>query len=408
MRRALVVAAAIVAAIGCNQLLGNGNNFKKPPDAPTDSPNDMCVAMGLPTTSISGTVYAPNGTLPLYNAAVYIPTTTLATIPDGVGSATCVSGAPMSIAHSDESGHFKLDNVTPGDVKLVVQVGKWRREDVTVPNVIACQDNPVKADSTRLPAKASEGTLPHIAVTTGAADTVECLLRDVGVDASEIGTGAGFTGHVHLYYGNGVGSGMLDPAAVIDDAAALAKYDILLRGCIGSAVAPPAGAPAVLQAWTNAGGWVFLEHFEAEWLANGPAPWPGLATFGSATGGSASATESIDTTSASGQGFSRWAQAVGLSATAGSFSIINARTLCTAVGSGITRRLYLDPALNAGLADEQSFTYDTSGGGRVTFNDIHASGNVVGSAAYPAECGAPYPQERALAFQLFETPTCTP
>ena len=58
MRRALVVAATIIAAIGCNQLLGNGNDFKKPPaDAlMIDGIDDQCIGQGLPPTSISGTV----------------------------------------------------------------------------------------------------------------------------------------------------------------------------------------------------------------------------------------------------------------------------------------------------------------------------------------------------------------
>jgi len=410
MRRALVVAATIIAAIGCNQLLGNGNDFKKPPDAPVpiDGIDDACIGQGLPPTSISGTVYAPNGTLPIYNAAVYVPSAALAPIPDGVGSATCVSGAPIAITHSDAAGHFKLTSVPAGSVKLVVQVGKWRREDVTLTNVMACQDNVVAAADTRLPAKASEGTLPHIAITTGAADTVECIPRDVGVADSEIGTGSNFTGHVHLYRDNGVGSGVFDPATDLDVATTLAAYDIVMRGCVGMPLAPGSGAPAILQAWSDAGGWVFLEHYEAEWLVNAPAPWPGLATFGSATGGSGSGIESVDTASAIGQTFSQWLQTAGVSTTPGTFAILNPRTLCTALGSGVTRRLYLDPSLNGGLSDEQSFTYDNAGGGRVTFNDIHASGNATGSAVYPAECGVPYPQERALIFQLFETPTCTP
>ena len=72
------------------------------------------------------------------------------------------------------------------------------------------------------------------------------------------------------------------------------------------------------------------------------------------------------------------------------------------------RMLYRDPA--SGMDDVQMFTWDAAMGGRLVFSDIHFAGNPqVGSMPYPQECAAsPAPQDRAVMFELFDTPTCVP
>src|SRR6516162_7401388 len=70
--------------------------------------------MGVPqncpnggTTTITGKVLAPNGTLPLYNAIVYIPGSTPAPFTDGVTCDACnghVSGNPLVSTLSGPDG----------------------------------------------------------------------------------------------------------------------------------------------------------------------------------------------------------------------------------------------------------------------------------------------------------------
>src|ERR1035437_4655421 len=137
------------------------------------------------TTSVSGTVYAPNGTLPLYNVIVYVPTAPVDPITDGVTCDKCgvvSSGNPLTVTLTDAKGHFSLTNVpVGGSIPLVMQVGKWRRQ-ITIPTVSQCVDNPIGQKSggveslLRLPKYRKEGDMPNIAVTTGYRDRLACVL----------------------------------------------------------------------------------------------------------------------------------------------------------------------------------------------------------------------------------------
>jgi len=107
--------------------------------------------MGVPqncpgggTTTLRGTVFAPNGSLPLYDAIVYVPTTPVAAFTDGVTCDRCdghVSGTPVVWAITGADGTFTMKD-TPW--------GAHVRRQVTLPSVTACQTNPVDATLTRL------------------------------------------------------------------------------------------------------------------------------------------------------------------------------------------------------------------------------------------------------------------
>src|SRR5262245_31744794 len=198
-----LVAVALVS-FGCSNHRPNGSEVDAPP------PGDACVGqqcrvvdgakLGMPPTSVSGTVYAPNGTLPLYGATVYVPNLDPGPLPDGAVCQRCdpnLPGEPIARATSDQSGHFELDNIPAGtDVPLIIQIGKWRRQ-VLIPNAAQCTNTVLDPSLTSLPKTHHEGDMPRIAIATGGADALECLVLRLGVDQGEFATDGG-NGHVHL------------------------------------------------------------------------------------------------------------------------------------------------------------------------------------------------------------------
>src|SRR5690606_568595 len=190
-------------------------------------------------------VYDPAGANPIYNAIVYVPGAPKKDAPlpplkdagkEGVSCEPCAGIVlnPLSSTLTGTDGSFVLDDVpVDTDVPVVVQIGKWRRRfqiDVTR----SCADNPVPDRTLRLPRRGSEGDMPHIAVATGGADALECLLHGVGIDDSEFVLGPGGSGHVHVF--NGMGgkyAGAPDAASLWNDAAELGKYDLALLSCEG-------------------------------------------------------------------------------------------------------------------------------------------------------------------------------
>jgi hypothetical protein len=249
---------------------------------------------GGSTTSITGKVMDPAGKNPLYNIVVYVPETSLQPLPKGLqtgaGTNSCScgalfqSGAVVSTATA-EDGTFTLNNAPVGSaVPLVIQVGKWRR--LYTINVTACQDNPqpqLQFLST-IPAGDTNDSLPDIAVSTGGADTLECLMLRIGLASGEYVPGASTAGHVHVFSGGdpanaGIGIGgpggtpELAPmpgapesdTTLWDTSAHLSPYDILLLSCEGEETYN--AKPANLEAYLNTGGRVFASHFHYAWFS---------------------------------------------------------------------------------------------------------------------------------------------
>ena len=227
--RARLVAALIVFVVGCaHHHQGGDDDTKMDSGYVPDACEGLacfqydCGSKNLPPTTLSGTVYAPNGTLPLYGITVYVPSSDPGPLPDNAQCSKCsddLPGNPLVRATTDETGHFQILDVPAGPIEVVVTSGKWRRV-ISMPMTNECADNPVAAADTTLPKSMTDMTpntksvsIPRIAISTGGADSLECLVRKLGISDAEIGTG-GDTKKIHLYSDNGsAGKGVAKFAA---------------------------------------------------------------------------------------------------------------------------------------------------------------------------------------------------
>jgi hypothetical protein len=386
-------------------------------------------------------VYDPSGTLPLYNALVYVPSASLGAVASAPSCERCgavPSGEPLAVTLSNARGEFVLSNVPSGtSVPLVVQVGKWRRQ-VVVPAVTACVDNPLDGSAlTRLPRNRAEGDIPLIAMVTGHSDALECLLLKLGIDTAEFTTDAG-AGRVHMYYGgaaNTDGAGATSFAAELGQASfahastlwgnegKLSGYDAVLLSCEGSQL-PDEKDPylANFKAFVDGGGRAWVGHTHSYWLRRGPDPLPSTAEYiGVGQALPEPFTLSVDTAFAKGAAFSEWLALVGATTTPGTLTLDDGEHSVAAAVPPTQRWLYASSNPNdPTVAVVEQLTFNTPVGaaaqsscGRVLFTDNHVKAGGSGDDSDPEK---PFPsgcssqplsaQQKAAAFALFDLLSC--
>jgi len=372
-------------------------------------------------TTVTGTVYAPNGTLPLYNATVYVPVDVPEAFTAGVTCDRCdgkVSGNPVAIAGTDATGTFKLTDVPSGDgIPLVIQIGRWRRQ-VTIPKVQACVTTTITdVDLLRLPKTQDEGDMPQMAIASGGSDPFECLLRKIGIADSEF-TGPSKTGKVHFYKENGVDTVPAAPAAstMWGSMDTLTKYDIVILPCEGDANAKPDAGHANLVQYLNAGGRVFTTHYSYVWLSYPGSPYatvggwhldqnyPDDPTVGK-----------INTSFPKGMAFADWLHNVDPSVMGGLLSVNQPRHDIDSVNMTYAQEWISAPGMtlhmtfNTPLMPPPDPDGTPAYCGKVVYSDFHVSTSDVSiGQTFPASCKISdfTAQEKALAFMLFDLSSC--
>jgi hypothetical protein len=372
--------------------------------------------------------------MPLYNALVYVPSAELDALPATVSCDRCyslVSGSPVSVGLTDAAGRFTLNDVPSGsNVRLVVQLGKWRRV-VTLPPITACAPNTIDDPNlTRLPRDRSEGDLPRIAVTTGEADAFECLLLKMGISVDEFTSDMG-GGRVHLYAGGQdtegrgadrtVGNDYFSEATTLwASPAKLANYDMLLMSCEDGQLAD-AKSPflANIENYMGVGGHLLLGHLQFYWLNHGSKALQATADYtGVGEDLPEPTTATIDTSFPKGAALADWLVGIGASATRGELTLYQGQHSVSGVVPPTARWIYATNPNGDNPTSIQHLTFNAPPGeplssqcGRVAFTDMHVSGMTGDSSSpdepFPTGCtGTWTAQARALAFLVYDLARC--
>jgi hypothetical protein len=293
-------------------------------------------------------------------------------------------------------------------------------------------DTPLAAAQTRLPTRQHEGhaldNIPLTAMVTGNVDQLECVLRKIGIAASEF-TAPGGTGRIRMYYENGVqkltsgGANLPDANTLWDTQAHIDQYDMVIFACEGGHYDKTAGAKAIVKAYADKGGRVFSTHYSYTWLYNNT-PWgcgDTCTTVGStigawnlSAGSGTTMTGTVDTSFPKGAAFSQWLDVVNASTAPGSNqitindwrhdidSVYPAPTAQRWIyGSGLVEHLTFNTPV--GTAPDQQC-------GRVLFSDFHVTNAsslngqyLFQSCSQTANLTA---QEKVLEFMLFDLASC--
>jgi hypothetical protein len=236
---------------------------------------------------LKGKVVAPEGTIPIAGALVYLSPSPPPAIPDHVYCDQCVhldAGIPYTTTKPD--GTFDLGTgVGPG--YLVVQKGAFRR---VRPITVAAGDQDVPKDMTTMPPKTDKANgddVPKIAVVLGAWDPIEVVLARMGLEAkitqdflgkAQVLSADAIGFDVYGLHGLGEQAPHPDPNVLLTTPSEIEKYHMVFIPCSGSSnVGDPGSGPAcsgvfnpaattALQGFVKKGGKVYSSDWSYEYV----------------------------------------------------------------------------------------------------------------------------------------------
>ncbi len=245
---------------------------------PDNGPNG-CPEPPSPDATLTGTVYGPNGVIPVSGALVYVSDNEPAGIPQEVYCAECeLLGCDDRSTLTDADGSFSLPlSAGPGKY-LVVQKGQFLR---ITPYDVPAGVTAVNDAFTSLPAEnnpAAGEYIPLIAVGNGSYDRIEDALGKFGLGDTSIAAMeerlVPGTEQFHLWdngedpeYEGFVSQGTFEE--LVSDPELLAQYHIIFVPCsyddyVG-ALSNPANVDNIRN-WVAAGGRWYVADWSNEWL----------------------------------------------------------------------------------------------------------------------------------------------
>lgn len=233
---------------------------------------------GPSIAQLRGRVFAPNGTIPISGALVYVTSAMPPEIPDHVYCDKCVqldSKTPHTF--TAPSGQFELGVHQTGEFFLVVQKGQFRRirriEIVEGPQDVA-------ADKTTFPNKTLKphDTIPRMAIVNGKWDAIDISLAKLGLGKTK----PGFLGIEEVDRSQHHGFDYIEgfeAASFMKDPAKLGKYHIVFKPCNDSEGTTcnsysPADEKSVqdsLREYVKKGGKLYATDYDYEYVRR---PWP--------------------------------------------------------------------------------------------------------------------------------------
>lgn len=354
------------------------------------------------SSSLTGTVYAPNGTDPLPNIYVYAAAQ-VNPFPAGNFCNQCNMPLDAWYSHtqSGPDGTFSLDltDVPAGsDITFVINVGRFRKV-TKLP--VACGANMAPKAATTLPGSSADGDVPNIAVSTGNSDHLDQILTALGITQYDCYEGRSSTSSTPTCTPIDTLANLVGKSAskTIDD------YNLLFISCAPDAY-KSYGTPALAAnaaSYVQAGGRMFVTDMSYDWVAQA---FPSAITWMGPTG----SPQPVDGANVGVAGtyngnvddmnLLAWLKNFGIANPVPIQGFLNPWSVQSSLPMTSTEIVDGTVSYSGGSGDVPLTTqFDVSSCGRVVYSSYHTAGGNVSP-------GNLLPQERILEYLMFEVGSC--